>query len=160
QSSNCAGRPARREGAGCMDFYGFYTGRIFDAHEYLGAHPGPGGTTFRVFAPSARAVELLALDRVLPMQKIYDGNFYELTLPEAGPGTVYAYRVHPRQGDPVEHCDPYGFGMELRPDHRSVVRDLDEYTFGDDAWRCRPLRPGAGPLNIYEIHLGSWRRRE
>ena len=143
-----------------MDFYGFYTGRIFDAHEYLGAHPGPGGTTFRVFAPSAQAVELLALDRVLPMQKIYDGNFYELTLPEAGPGTVYAYRVHPRQGDPVEHCDPYGFGMELRPDHRSVVRDLDEYTFGDDAWRRRPLRPGAGPLNIYEIHLGSWRRRE
>ncbi len=143
-----------------MDFYGFYTGRIFDAHEYLGAHPGPGGTTFRVFAPAARAVELLALDRVLPMQKIYDGNFYELTLPEAGPGTVYAYRVHPRQGDPVEHCDPYGFGMELRPDHRSVVRDLDEYTFGDDAWRRRPLRPGAGPLNIYEIHLGSWRRRE
>ena len=101
-----------------MDFYGFYTGRIFDAHEYLGAHPGPGGTTFRVFAPSARAVELLALDRVLPMQKIYDGNFYELTLPEAGPGTVYAYRVHPRQGDPVDHCDPYGFDMELRPDHR------------------------------------------
>ena len=143
-----------------MDFYGFYTGRIFDAHEYLGAHPGPGGTTFRVFAPSARAVELLALDRVLPMQKIYDGNFYELTLPEAGPGTVYAYRVHPRQGDPVDHCDPYGFGMELRPDHRSVVRDLDEYTFGDDAWRRRPLRPGAGPLNIYEVHLGSWRRRE
>ena len=143
-----------------MDFYGFYTGRIFDAHEYLGAHPGPGGTTFRVFAPSARAVKLLALDRVLPMQKIYDGNFYELTLPEAGPGTVYAYRVHPRQGDPVDHCDPYGFGMELRPDHRSVVRDLDEYTFGDDAWRRRPLRPGAGPLNIYEIHLGSWRRRE
>ena len=143
-----------------MDFYGFYTGRIFDAHEYLGAHPGPSGTTFRVFAPSARAVELLALDRVLPMQKIYDGNFYELTLPEAGPGTVYAYRVHPRQGDPVDHCDPYGFGMELRPDHRSVVRDLDEYTFGDDAWRRRPLRPGAGPLNIYEIHLGSWRRRE
>lgn len=143
-----------------MDFYGFYTGRIFDAHEYLGAHPGPGGTTFRVFAPSARAVELLALDRVLPMQKIYDGNFYELTLPEAGPGTVYAYRVHPRQGDPVDHCDPYGFGMELRPDHRSVVRDLDEYTFGDNAWRRRPLRPGAGPLNIYEIHLGSWRRRE
>ena len=44
-----------------MDFYGFYTGRIFDAHEYLGAHPGPGGTTFRVFAPSARAVELLGL---------------------------------------------------------------------------------------------------
>ena len=143
-----------------MDFYGFYTGRIFDAHEYLGAHPGPGGTTFRVFAPSARAVELLALDRVLPMQKIYDGNFYELTLPEAGPGTVYAYRVHPRQGDPVDHCDPYGFGMELRPDHRSVVRDLDEYTFGDNAWRRRPLRPGAGPLNIYEIHLGSWRRKE
>ena len=37
-----------------MDFYGFYTGQIFDAHAYLGAHPGPGGTTFRVFAPAAK----------------------------------------------------------------------------------------------------------
>ena len=42
-----------------MDFYGFYTGQIFDAHAYLGAHPGPGGTTFRVFAPAAKGVGLL-----------------------------------------------------------------------------------------------------
>ena len=85
-------------------------------------------------------MELLALDRVLPMQKIYDGNFYELTLPEARPRHRLRLPGPPPQGDPVDHCDPYGFGMELRPDHRSVVRDLDEYTFGDDAWRRRPLR--------------------
>ena len=142
-----------------MDFYGFYTGRVFDAHDYLGAHPTPQGTVFRVFAPAARAVELLALDRVFPMQEVYDGNFYELTLPEAGPGTAYEYRIHPQNGAPADHCDPYGFGMELRPAHRSVVRDLDAYTFRDEAWRRRAPRLADGPLNIYEMHLGSWRRK-
>ena len=65
-----------------MDFYGFYTGQIFDAHAYLGAHPGPGGTTFRVFAPSTRAVELLAPRSlreellVLVEQALAQGDFY------------------------------------------------------------------------------------
>ena len=119
-----------------MDFYGFYTGQIFDAHAYLGAHPGPGGTTFRVFAPAANGVGLLLGDgparEERTMQRIYDGNFYELTVPEAGPGTLYEYRVYTAAG-PVDHCDPYGFGMELRPAHKSVVRDLAAYTFRDDA---------------------------
>ena len=145
-----------------MDFYGFYTGQIFDAHAYLGAHPGPGGTTFRVFAPAAKGVGLLLGDgparEERPMQRIYDGNFYELTVPEAGPGTLYEYRVYTAAG-PVDHCDPYGFGMELRPAHKSVVRDLAAYTFRDDAWMRRRTARHGEPLNIYEMHLGSWRRK-
>ena len=145
-----------------MDFYGFYTGQIFDAHAYLGAHPGPGGTTFRVFAPAANGVGLLLGDgparEERPMQRIYDGNFYELTVPEAGPGTLYEYRVYTAAG-PVDHCDPYGFGMELRPAHKSVVRDLAAYTFRDDAWMRRRTARHGEPLNIYEMHLGSWRRK-
>ena len=62
-----------------MDFYGFYTGQIFDAHAYLGAHPGPGGTTFRVFAPAAKGVGLLLGDgparEERPMQRIYGRQF-------------------------------------------------------------------------------------
>ena len=145
-----------------MDFYGFYTGQIFDAHAYLGAHPGPGGTTFRVFAPAANGVGLLLGDgparEERTMQRIYDGNFYELTVPEAGPGTLYEYRVYTAAG-PVDHCDPYGFGMELRPAHKSVVRDLAAYTFRDDAWMRRRTARHGEPLNIYEMHLGSWRRK-
>ena len=142
-----------------MDFYAFYTGQCFDAHEYLGAHPVPGGTVFRVFAPGARGVSVLTDAGEHPMQRIYDGNFYELTLPGAGPGTAYEYRVWPQNGAPADHCDPYGFGMELRPDHRSIVRDLDAYTFGDSAWQRRGAPGASDPLNIYEMHLGSWRRK-
>ena len=84
-----------------MDFYAFYTGQCFDAHEYLGAHPVPGGTVFRVFAPGARGVSVLTDAGEHPMRRIYDGNFYELTLPGAGPGTAYEYRVWPQNGAPA-----------------------------------------------------------
>ena len=79
-----------------MDFYGFYTGRIFDAHEYLGAHPGPGGTTFRVFAPSARAVELLAQARAALAGKVLPGDVvsasYEVFVAHTMLGTPAAER--------------------------------------------------------------------
>ena len=117
-----------------MDFYGFYTGQMFDAYEFLGAHPGTGGTVFRTFAPGAVAIDLLLNGQPLPMHKIGDGNFYELTVPEAGPGTPYEYRIHTRDGGFTDHCDPYGFGMELRADHRAGVRDLSEYTLGGAPW--------------------------
>ncbi|MBM6717300.1 1,4-alpha-glucan branching protein GlgB [Gemmiger formicilis] len=142
-----------------MDFYGFYTGQIFDAHEFLGAHLQPGGTVFRTFAPGATAVELLLDGQPRPMQKMADGNFYELTVPDAPPGTPYEYRIHTRNGGWTDHCDPYGFGMELRPAHRSVVRDLGAYTFTDARWMRTRTDRRTGPLNIYEMHLGSWRRK-
>ena len=60
-----------------MDMYGFYTGTIFDAYEYLGAHVTPEGTVFRTFAPGADRIDLLCDGRVIPMQRVHDGNFYE-----------------------------------------------------------------------------------
>ena len=142
-----------------MDFYGFYTGQMFDAYEFLGAHPVLGGTVFRTFAPGAVGIDLLLNGQNRPMQKIGDGNFYELTVPDAPPGTPYEYRIYTRDGGYTDHCDPYGFGMELRPAHRSVVRDLNEYTFTDSRWMRSRNDRRSGPLNIYEMHLGSWRRK-
>ena len=141
-----------------MDFYGFYTGRLFDAHHWLGAHPAAGGTVFRTFAPGARAVGLLLPGGERPMNKIGDGNFYELTVPDAPDGTPYEYRIYSGAGY-TDHCDPYGFGMELRPAHRSLVRDLSGYTFGDERWMRARGDGHEGPMNIYEMHLGSWRRK-
>ena len=142
-----------------MDFYGFYTGQLFDAYEFLGAHPGVEGTVFRTFAPGAAGIDLLLDGQPRPMHKMGDGNFYELTVPDAPPGTPYEYRIHTRDGQFTDHCDPYGFGMDLRPAHRSIVRDLGEYTFRDAHWmRTRTDRRNE-PLNIYEMHLGSWRRK-
>ena len=81
-----------------MDFYGFYTGQMFDAYEFLGAHPVLGGTVFRTFAPGAVGIDLLLDGQNRPMQKIGDGNFYELTVPDAPPGTPYEYRIYTRDG--------------------------------------------------------------
>ena len=72
-----------------MDLYGFYTGAMFDAYQWMGAHIGETGVTFRTFAPNADGVSLLILDRELPMNKTLNGQFYELTVPEATVGMCY-----------------------------------------------------------------------
>lgn len=140
-----------------MDMYGFYTGQVFDAYEYLGAHVTWEGVVFRTFAPGADGVCLRLSGREIPMHKVYDGNFYELTLPEAKVGESYEYRIY-SQGGYRDHCDPYGFQMELRPRHRSIVCDLSGYRFRDGSWMKNRSDCGDKPLNIYELHLGSWRR--
>ncbi len=143
-----------------MDMYGFYTGQEFNAHEYLGAHPENGGAVFRTFAPNATKVSLLLDGAEMPMQRVYDGNFHELFVPQAAAGQAYEYRIYFQNGGFQDHSDPYGFQMELRPAHRSIVCDLSTYTFQDHEWMKRRSNCLDRPLNIYEMHLGSWHRDE
>ena len=143
-----------------MDFYSFYTGNCFDAHQWLGAHPQGEGFVFRTFAPSADRISIIGDctgGEEVPMEKVGDGNFYECILPNAREGQRYQYRIYHSQGC-TDHCDPYGYGMELRPDHQSVLRRLD-YDFQDEDWMKNRTDRKKGPLNIYEVHLGSWRRK-
>lgn len=145
-----------------MDYYGFYTGKEFSAYEYLGAHVGPGGTVFRTFAPGAAAISVIGEFngwQETPMQKVYDGNFWECTVPEAAEGQMYKYRIYKKDGSFIDHCDPYGFYMELRPHSASIITSLSGHEFKDAKWR---KKQGAGwdkPLNIYEVHAGSWRKK-
>lgn len=141
-----------------MDMQAFYAGMEFNAHDYLGAHATGDGMVFRTFAPNAAAVSLLKNGRELPMQRIYDGNFYELIVPEAAMGETYEYRIHFQNGGYQDHCDPYGFQMEKGPNHKSVLCDLSDYVFGDHQWMRERTDCVDKPLNIYEMHLGSWRR--
>ena len=144
-----------------MDLYGFYTGAIFNAYEYLGAHRMKEGFVFRVFAPNADRVMLIGdfnnMSEYL-MNEINDGNFYELYVKHAKPGMRYFFRIYDNNGGYVDHCDIYGYGMELRPGFNSVLRDFDEYKFNDDEWLRRRTDCRNKPLNIYEIHMGSWRK--
>lgn len=142
-----------------MDFYGFYTGEVFDAYEYLGAHTTPEGTTFRTFAPQAQRLELLLGDRVIPMEKIYNGQFYEVTVPDAAFGMTYEYRIY-SNGGYTDHCDPYGNYMELRPAHKSILWDMDSYHFNDSQWMKKRTDMKNKPLNIYEMHAGSFKKPE
>ena len=145
-----------------MDIMKFYRGEEFEAYRYLGAHIGDNGTLFRTYAPNAVKVSVIGDFsgwKELPMKKTEDGRFYELAVPEAGEGMRYKYRIYDKSGGFVDHCDPYGYGMEVRPGTCSVIRSIDGYEFSDSEWLEKRTDCRDKPLNIYEVHLGSWKRR-
>ncbi len=141
-----------------MDFNSFYTGNEFEAYKYLGAHLDDEKCTFRVFAPMASRVELVIGDDSIEMQSVYDGNFYEVEVYNAYDGLKYEYRIYDINNNPTIHIDPYGFGLELRPNHKSIVRKLNAYWFEDSKWMKGCNERFNEPLNIYEIHAGSWKK--
>ncbi len=145
-----------------MDFYGFYTGKVFDAYCFLGAHPeAEGGVTFRTFAPAAVQISLIGEFsdwEEWPMNRTHDGNFWECYARTAQIGQMYKYRIYKRNGSFTDHCDPYGFGMELRPNTASIIRDLSSYTFHDEKWMKQRTDCKRSPLNIYELHFGSFKK--
>lgn len=149
-----------------MDYYGFYTGKCFDAYKYLGAHvraktTGEKETVFRTFAPMASQISVIGEFNgwtESSMEKVYDGNFWEFISDKAKPGMMYKYRIYDRTGNYIDHCDPYGYGMELRPDTASIIRETDTYRFGDGKWMKGRSDQLKKPLNIYEVHFGSFRK--
>lgn len=148
-----------------MQIQEFYTGKAFDAYQFFGAHPHTGGTHFAVWAPSARQicalVELQDGTRVAAcdLQRTVSG-VWEGDCPDAAPGHYYKYSIHGSDGNWVEHCDPYGFAMALRPDGRSIIAGLPQHTFADEDWMATREKNFDKPLNIYEVHAGSWQFNE
>ncbi len=146
-----------------MDKYGFYTGKILNAYEYLGCHLTKGGAVFRTFAPAAAKIAVIGEFNNWseePMNKIYDGNFWECEIPNVKAGMKYKYRIYRKDNTFVDHADPYGFGMEKPPMSASVVRNLFSYEWNDTKWMKKRTDCKESALNIYEVHLGSWRKKE
>lgn len=139
-----------------MDMHEFYMGNVFDAYDFFGAHPDDTGTVFRTFAPSASGVCIIGewTDwKEEPMQK--NGQVYVYHSPAARKGMMYKYVIYSQSGR-MEHCDPYGFAMELRPAFSSIITDLMDYKFTDIKWMQKRSKNYDSPMNIYEVHLGSW----
>ena len=155
----------------------FHQGECFDAYNFLGAHPaeenGELKWHFSVWAPNARRVfltgEFCGWDReAYPMEKQYDG-VWELRLPDSlfrrekdGFLPTYKYAVECADGEWHLRADPYAFESELRPNTASKMRSLDGYAWGDGDWMEKRARlvPHRSAMNIYEMHLGTWRRGE
>lgn len=154
-----------------MDIYEFYSGRSFDAYRELGAHVKKevtgkktvvSGVEFVTYAPNALGVNVIGEFNdwnETVMERCYDGSFFKVFVPEARPGMMYKYKIYHRDGSSMEHCDPYGFGMELHPAFASIIRDMDTYRFHDAKWMKNRSVCQGSPLNIYEVHLGSWRTK-
>ena len=153
-----------------FDAGAFFGGTDSEAYRFLGAHRaqrgGEEGYLFRLWAPNAARVSVVgdfcAWDAsTFPMARSEHG-LWEKFIPGLKQFDTYKYAVTSARGKTVLKADPYAFHAETRPGTASKLYDLPPYRWGDGAWRAgRASAPiDRSPLNIYEVHLGSWRRRE
>ena len=153
-----------------FDAGAFFGGTDSEAYRFLGAHcaqrGGEEGYLFRLWAPNAARVSVVGdfcgWDAgAFPMARSEHG-LWERFIPGLKQFDVYKYAVTSARGKTVLKADPYAFHAETRPGTASKLYDLPPYCWGDGAWRAgRASAPvDRSPLNIYEVHLGSWRRRE
>ncbi len=146
----------------------FSQGHAVRAQEFMGAHPavqdGQDGWVFRVWAPHAQSVAVMGdfngwNDSDHPMQ-LLSGGVWEVFIPGLKQFDSYKYAVHTASGRVLAKADPYAFHAETRPGNASKLYDLSGYGWGDGSWmdyrKNNPIYQK--PLNIYEVHLGSWRR--
>ncbi|SET31727.1 1,4-alpha-glucan branching protein GlgB [Paenibacillus sp. NFR01] len=153
------------------DIYLFHEGTNYRSYTMLGAHiaaeEGITGVRFTVWAPHATYVGLAGdhngwdgTQDKDSLYKIPDSGFWSRFFPGVMPGTFYKYRMIGPDGTSFLKADPYAFKAEVRPATASVVADLSGYTWGDAAWQRKNKLPYNQPVNIYEMHFGTWRQKE
>lgn len=155
------------------DCYLFGEGKHYKMYEKLGAHPdevdGIRGTRFAVWAPNARCVHVVGdfnmWDGTLhPMILHGSMGIYELFIPGVEPGALYKYQITSRTGKILFKTDPYGNYAQVRPETASCVFDINKYLWKDALYQkkrkhiTREERERR-PMSIYEVHIGSWRKR-
>ena len=153
-----------------MAAYLFHQGTNFHAYEYLGMHFEGEHVIFRVWAPNAEYVSVCGdfngwNPETNPMARVTAGGVWELKLPAecVSIGQCYKYCIRNR-GRELLKADPYGFSMQRPPETASLICDISGYTWRDEDWLTyRKAHFGRGeylsqPLNIYEVHLGSWKK--
>ncbi|MDP9418843.1 MAG: 1,4-alpha-glucan branching protein GlgB [Actinomycetota bacterium] len=153
---------------GELDLHLFGEGRHEELWRMLGAHvrthEGARGTSFAVWAPSARAVRVVGSfngwdGRLHPMRALGASGVWELFVPGVERGTRYKFEILTPAGHLRLKADPMAFSAEVPPGTASVVVESD-YRWGDADWleQRRTTDPLHRPLSIYEVHLGSWRQ--
>lgn len=151
------------------DLYLFHEGNLFHSYRMLGSRvttqDGVSGVLFRVWAPNAKQVWVAGdfngwSGFQHPLEWVESsGGIWSLFIPGIGEGTVYKYQIQGADGSFRLKSDPYAFHSELRPDTASVVWSIDKYSWNDAKWqKQRKKQPSFNrPVNIYEVHLGSWK---
>lgn len=155
---------------GELDQYLIGEGTHYRLWEALGAHvmthEKVAGTHFAVWAPNAARVSIVGDfngwdGRGNPMRRVGNTGVWEIFLPGVGDGATYKYEIIDSHGGLHLKADPTGFGAQHPPETASVVRDIAGYGWKDAKWM--ETRAAANdrraPISIYEVHLGSWKRR-
>lgn len=152
------------------DMYLFGQGNNFKIYERLGAHimnhQGVKGVLFAVWAPSASRVSVIGDfnqwdGRRHQMRNRGSSGVWELFIPHLKEGLLYKFEIRTQDGTILIKSDPFAFYFEQRPKTAAIVHDLNSYQWGDQEWMSK--RAGTdylrSPMAVYEVHLGSWKRR-
>lgn len=150
--------------------YLFNSGEYFDSYLTLGGHPetknGVGGFRFSVWAPNAREIFLVSdftnWVHGEPLSPFEETGIWTGFFEDAEDGHHYKFRIIQADGTEKWKADPYGFEFEVRPSDASVVKALPKKEWKDGKWMAQRNRYPIykRPLNIYEVHLSSWKHHE
>ena len=153
------------------DRYLFGTGTDYKIYQKMGAHKaklnGKTGMHFAVWAPNAKAVSIVwernnwdpKANYMLPLEK---SGIFEGFMEGMDYGEIYKYTIETQTGDILYKADPYAFSAELRPGNASKTADISSYKWKDAKWmESRKEHTGYDqPMSIYEVHLGSWKKKD
>ena len=152
-----------------LDCYLFGAGTHYDIYQKLGAHPktykGKEGIYFAVWAPHAKEVHLVGdfnnwNPEASPMERI--SGIWEIFNPGMKLGELYKFAITTQSGKILYKADPFAFSAEYRPGTASVTADIQGFSWTDSSWIEKRTQADVQklPMSIYEVHLGSWRKRD
>ncbi len=154
------------------DLYLFGEGTHEQAYQWMGAHvaevDGIKGVNFVIWAPDARRISVVGDfnfwdGRCHMMRKHPGGGVWDIFIPNVAGDVNYKYEIRGKDGDTLPlKADPYAYKMQLAPQNASVTVNKSEYQWQDKKWmeqRAEDSNQYHGPVSIYEVHLGSWRRK-
>ena len=154
-----------------VDTYLFGQGTHYEIYNKMGAHKavknGVEGVYFVVWAPRARDVYVVGEFNNwnaygYDMKPVSDGGVYELFIEDAKVGQMYKYLIISESGEALYKADPYANYAQLRPETASIITDLEGFKWTDSGWIADKKKEDhlKVPMNIYECHLGSWKKKE
>ena len=147
----------------------FHQGTNYRSYDLLGCHfnSETGLAVFRVWAPGAKAVHLVGdfndwREDVCPLRRISDGGIWEVTVEGISQYQRYKYAIYSGKDKRLLKSDPFAFFSESESKTASIIYDLSGYEWDDSGWREAMSRKSLydSPINIYEVHLGSWMRAD
>ncbi|MGL4741138.1 MAG: 1,4-alpha-glucan branching protein GlgB [Sarcina sp.] len=149
------------------DSYLFHEGKNYSCYKFMGSHikveGKKQGVRFTTWAPNAKSVYIVGdfcnwkIRKKYALEKCTDNGLWSIFIKEIKKGAVYKYAIETKEGEIILKADPFARQSELRPMTASIVTKANNYKWHDKEWRKKRVSHYKNPMNIYEVHLGSWR---
>ena len=152
--------------------YLFHEGKNYNTYDILGSHMvienNKHGVRFSTWAPRAKNIWVVCskndfeIHDEYKMTKISEGGIWSVFIEDIEPGTLYKYAIESEKSEVVFKSDPYAIMSEIRPNTASIVYKKERFKWTDRNWNSRRSRKKLyeSPINIYEMHIGSWKRKD